>query len=753
MELKKIVWSWVEMGEEYAASAKKVLDDLASKPRARIKQMEEAHFNRNEDPYSFEFVLANITNLLIDLEQQDRLPVLVFCLDRAQCEQLLERIVADLEAAEDGFKRQENVSVDDSREAKRREKEIKKIQKKIASLEKGGSKSDKSDRESGTVRNDAKDQIEALQEKLMNLQGIEHEGSSYVDERFSFMKNGETLEEEDMEYWKRRTVRKSQALQSGTHILMRCLKRGIGIHHGSLSIQYKHFVETLFRAKHLKVVISVETLAMGVNMPARSVVFAGDHPDLNPLAYRQMMGRAGRRGYDNIGHVTFLGINPRKVAYLMTSQLTSLTGHYPITPGMCLKLAQQYETFTTKDSCVVGLGNLMTPRFDRRLVGKLDSTSQLRRNTFFTYEYLYHFGMVDAEGKCRALAGVATHLVRYEPANLIFVRLLESGLFHDITSGYDPKNKLTQTQFAAKILHVLCHIFHDRICLPPEAIPKQGSVLKPLKGSIADRLEQYDSETMSLYEHFTRSMSGVSDCEEFEPQRHRLPLSEVDFQKEDPSSNCPENTLLHTLKPKIAQSVSLFSAISDPYDTFDSHRLILERGRDDFVFDGKSITSSEVHDMRGRKLRKNAFALNFYQNEDYSRVISENCLRDGLAWEYLKRWQLLLKDIRHSLRAISALEDKLKEKAVEKRKLASEQEAATYIEVSHRRGVYKGARLLKDAYTGELIRVLRRGETGLETEDVKETEDMVDALVQAFSFLALDFEAKFKKVGLLEEDA
>merc|ERR1719189_1990127 len=103
-ELKRIIWSWVEMGEEYAASAKKVLDDLASKPRARIKQMEEAHFNRNEDPYSFEFVLANITNLLIDLEQQDR---------------LLERIVADLEAAEDGFKRQENVSVDDSREAKR----------------------------------------------------------------------------------------------------------------------------------------------------------------------------------------------------------------------------------------------------------------------------------------------------------------------------------------------------------------------------------------------------------------------------------------------------------------------------------------------------------------------------------------------------------------------------------------------------------------------------------------------------------
>jgi len=749
-ELKRIVWSWVEMGEEYAASAKKVLDDLASKPRARIQQMEEAHFARNEDPYSFEFVLDNITNLLIDLEEQDRLPVLVFCLDRAQCEKLLERVVHDLEAAEEGFSRATKVTVDDSREAKRREKEIKKLTKQIASLQKGGSKSDKSG--SGTVRNDAKEQIEALQEKLISLTGIEMQDSNRVDERFSFMKNGETLEEDDMEYWKRRTVRKSAALQSGTSILMRCLKRGIGIHHGSLSIQYKHFVETLFRAKHLKVVISVETLAMGVNMPARSVVFAGDHPDLNPLAYRQMMGRAGRRGYDNIGHVTFLGIQPRKVAYLMTSQLTSLTGHYPVTPGMCLKLAQQNENFSSKKECRIALTNLMTPRFDRRLVGKQDMTPQLRRNTLFTFEYLYHFGMVDEQGHCRGLAGVATHLMRYEPANLVFVRLLESGVFHKMTKGYDPKNKMTQTQFAAKILHVLCHIFHDRICLPPEATPKQGSVLKRLPDKVSSLLTQYDSETMSLYEHFTRSMNDLSECKPFEKQRDLLPLSAVDFAKEDICSKAEEGTLLSTMNSVAPESVSLFSAISDPYDTFDSQKLILERGRDDFIFNGKSITSSEVTDMRGRKLQKNAYALNFYQTDDYSQIISNNYLRDGLAWEYLKRWQLLLKDMRHALRAISSLEDKLKDKMQEKRKLASEQEEATYIEVSHRHSVYKGARLLKDAYTGEVIKVLRRGATGHEISDVKETEDMVDPLVQAFSFLALDFESKFKNVGHLEAD-
>ena len=109
-----------------------------------------------------------------------------------------------------------------------------------------------------------------------------------------------------------------------------------------------------------EIVIATKTLAMGVNMPARTVIFAGDHPDLNPLAYRQMMGRAGRRGYDNIGHVVFLGIRPRKVAYLMTSELLSLTGHYPVKPTMSLKVAQQYAAFEQRDECVTATKNLYT---------------------------------------------------------------------------------------------------------------------------------------------------------------------------------------------------------------------------------------------------------------------------------------------------------------------------------------------------------------------------------------------------------
>jgi superfamily II RNA helicase len=83
-------------------------------------------------------------------------------------------------------------------------------------------------------------------------------------------------------------------------------------------------LETLFRGKHIKIVVATSTLALGVNMPARGVVLCGDSKLLTPLQYRQMSGRAGRRGYDAIGHVCFFAVPPRKVFRLLKSPLNSL---------------------------------------------------------------------------------------------------------------------------------------------------------------------------------------------------------------------------------------------------------------------------------------------------------------------------------------------------------------------------------------------------------------------------------------------
>jgi superfamily II RNA helicase len=65
-------------------------------------------------------------------------------------------------------------------------------------------------------------------------------------------------------------------------------------------------VDILFRKNYLQVMIATGTVALGINMPCKTVVFAGDFVFLPGLNFRQCAGRAGRRGFDVLGNVLFL---------------------------------------------------------------------------------------------------------------------------------------------------------------------------------------------------------------------------------------------------------------------------------------------------------------------------------------------------------------------------------------------------------------------------------------------------------------
>lgn len=95
------------------------------------------------------------------------------------------------------------------------------------------------------------------------------------------------------------------------------LKRGIGIHHGGLIPIVKEVIELLFQEGLLKVLFTTETFAMGINMPARTVVFTSmekfDGEQFRHISggeYIQMSGRAGRRGLDDRG-ITILMANKK----------------------------------------------------------------------------------------------------------------------------------------------------------------------------------------------------------------------------------------------------------------------------------------------------------------------------------------------------------------------------------------------------------------------------------------------------------
>jgi superfamily II RNA helicase len=114
----------------------------------------------------------------------------------------------------------------------------------------------------------------------------------------------EALIQEEIDIWLEHLPKEDRNLQQ-VHGLIKLLPRGLAFHHAGLLPGLKVLVETLFARGYLRAVFATDTLALGINMPARSVVvgslskFDGQEMRLlTPNEYRQITGRAGRRGMD-----------------------------------------------------------------------------------------------------------------------------------------------------------------------------------------------------------------------------------------------------------------------------------------------------------------------------------------------------------------------------------------------------------------------------------------------------------------------
>lgn len=127
------------------------------------------------------------------------------------------------------------------------------------------------------------------------------------------------------------------------------LKRGIGVHHSGILPILKEVIEMLFTKGLVKVLFATETFAMGVNMPARTVVFdnirkhdGSNFRDLTPGEYIQMAGRAGRRGLDTTGMVIILckaGVHEMADLHkMMLGKPTLLQSQFRLTYTMILNL-------------------------------------------------------------------------------------------------------------------------------------------------------------------------------------------------------------------------------------------------------------------------------------------------------------------------------------------------------------------------------------------------------------------------------
>jgi ATP-dependent RNA helicase HelY len=130
------------------------------------------------------------------------------------------------------------------------------------------------------------------------------------------------------------------------------LERGVASHHAGLLPAFKEVVEELFQRKLVKAVFATETLALGINMPARTVVleklekFNGEaRVAITSGEYTQLTGRAGRRGIDVEGHAVIQwteGLDPQAVAALASRRTYPLNSSFRPTYNMAVNLIDQF---------------------------------------------------------------------------------------------------------------------------------------------------------------------------------------------------------------------------------------------------------------------------------------------------------------------------------------------------------------------------------------------------------------------------
>jgi ATP-dependent RNA helicase HelY len=191
----------------------------------------------------------------------------------------------------------------------------------------------------------------------------------------------------------------------GYHEWSEALTRGVASHHAGMLPAFKECVEELFSQGFVRIVFATETLALGINMPARSVVLdkltkwnGETHADVTPGEYTQLTGRAGRRGIDVEGHGVVLwqpGFEPRAVAGLASTRTYPLRSSFKPSYNMAVNLVRQVGRGTARellessfaqfqaDRAVVGLARELR-RAEEALAG-YRASMECERGNFMEY--------------------------------------------------------------------------------------------------------------------------------------------------------------------------------------------------------------------------------------------------------------------------------------------------------------------------------------------------------------------------------
>ncbi|CAG8631284.1 15577_t:CDS:10, partial [Cetraspora pellucida] len=426
--------------------------------------------------------------------------------------------------------------------------------------------------------------------------------------------------------------------------LLDALKRGIGVHHAGLPKKYLGAVEILFRKRHLSIVIATGTLALGINMPCRTTVFVGDSTYLTPLQYRQMSGRSGRRGYDPIGHVVFFGITLTKIKRLLTSELPAISGHFPLTTSLVLRMFILLTNSENSNYSKKAVSGLFGDSFF--CLGKEHLSGQIKHHLRFSIEYLRRENILDEKGKPINLSGMISHLYYTEPSNFAMAALFKHGVFHEICSEI----RTNPTRMMENLMLILSHLFNRKKVrnvdrrFYSEILGKYPSkiFLQKLPKNVRKILKEHNKRILEIHTDYVIAFTR-QNMKNLGPD-NRLPLSKVEFPpKQLQQKECDLIKELNSMAILFSARTPFIAMCGSIGDNFLNIEDLCEHIHHKIYLDLYSIPYIKVSE------NLNAYLMDFFNHGQEKTLNLANGIRPGEVWQCLKDFDFVLQTIITSL--------------------------------------------------------------------------------------------------------
>jgi hypothetical protein len=616
--LKEILSKW--MADE--ASPFEVVRKDLSQTITDLAQQPNQGSIEDDDPEVDEMELNHDVNsilpLLADLQRQDALPGIIFNYDRAVCEKMCQTLMKQLTEAEAVWKQTSPKWKDKLREWDEWKKEMARREKQgVRGANKGMTKQDQ-------MREAASQDVSAF--------------ASFNPEKpldgFHFADNKKLSQEEleDFAYQMRR--------RGVEEWLIDGLRRGIGVHHAGMNRKYRYCVEMLFRRGYLRVVIATGTLALGINMPCKTVVFSGDSVFLTALNFRQAAGRAGRRGFDMLGNVVFHGVSMSKIHKLISSRLPDLNGHFPITTTLVLRLFALLHSSENSRFAVRSVNALLSQ--PRLYLGGEEAKMTMLHHLRFSIEYLRRQHLLDSQGAPLNFAGAVSHLYFTENSSFAFHALLKDGYFHQLCAKF----ATSQEAVLRELMLTMSHLFGRVYCrqaekeFVQEVVKGSPSIvfLPPMPEQAADILRRHNKSTLDI---FTAYVQTFVEQHVHEPD-NALPLTavKVGTDSSKPLQGAPQKAPL--------KARSAFVALSGHDDSFESIHDLCNTGRGGVFLEEAVVPHVPLY-PEDSELPLNAYLYDYFTHSNPNALITANRIRRGDVWFVLNDFSMVLATIVTSL--------------------------------------------------------------------------------------------------------